>query len=198
MKTTLRTLALATLFITGMSSCARFYGFKQPLAEREPVVPKKSNQTEQQKIQSEPEIVFNSDEKSIQEATVTPEFLAGADLLGAEVLQLSTTTLSPDITTQTISNEIQPSIAEKESILAAGEGDDRKMDGFAVAGFVVSLVGLLIFGYVFGAIAIIFSAISLARISKRKEELKGKGLAVAGLVIGIADIVLLAILMAAL
>jgi hypothetical protein len=65
-----------------------------------------------------------------------------------------------------------------------------------VAGFVLGLVGLLIFGLLFGLLAIIFSAIGLGKINKDPSRWRGKGLAVAGLVIGIIDILVLALLVA--
>lgn len=68
------------------------------------------------------------------------------------------------------------------------ENGNQKMNGFAIAGFSVSIVGLFIFGVLFGAIAIVFSALSLN--SQRK------GLAIAGLIIGIVDVVVALILIA--
>jgi hypothetical protein len=64
-------------------------------------------------------------------------------------------------------------------------------NAFAIAGFVVSLVGLFIFGIVMGILAVVFSAIALAQIGSNKGKYKGKGFAIAGLVIGIVDIVVL-------
>ena len=78
------------------------------------------------------------------------------------------------------------------------EVQDVRVNGMAVAGFVMGLVGLLIFGLLFGILAIIFSAIGLGKINKDPKRWRGKGLAVAGLVLGILDIVLLAVLVAAL
>ena len=54
----------------------------------------------------------------------------------------------------------------------------KKFSGFAVAGFVLSLVGA-------GILGLIFSAIALHRIHKYSDEYRGEGLAIAGLVIGI-------------
>ena len=76
------------------------------------------------------------------------------------------------------------------------EAQDVRVNGMAVAGFVLGLVGLLIFGLLFGLLAIIFSAIGLGKINKDPSRWRGKGLAVAGLVIGIIDILVLALLVA--
>jgi hypothetical protein len=59
-------------------------------------------------------------------------------------------------------------------------------NGMAVAGFVLSLVGLIILAIPMGILAIIFSSIGLnAALNKGK---RGKGLAIAGLIIGIIDL----------
>ncbi len=62
-----------------------------------------------------------------------------------------------------------------------------KFSGFAIAGFVVSLVGLFIFAIVGGVIGVIMSAFAL---KETKQNIKrGRGLAIAGLVISIIDII---------
>ncbi len=73
--------------------------------------------------------------------------------------------------------------------------DEVKVDGLAIAGFVSGVLSFFIFGIVFSILAIVFSAIALKRIKSNPEVRKGKGLAVAGLVLGIvaAAVLLLAI-----
>ena len=66
--------------------------------------------------------------------------------------------------------------------------DDPKTNGMAIAGFVCSLVGLFLFGFILGVLAIIFSAIGLGKINKEPSKWKGRGLAIAGLIVGIIDI----------
>ncbi|MEX2597291.1 MAG: DUF4190 domain-containing protein [Salibacteraceae bacterium] len=73
-------------------------------------------------------------------------------------------------------------------ILANDDEVNRKTNGFAIAGFVLSLAGLLFFGLGLGALAIVFSAISLKKIKDEPLKWEGKGLATAGLVIGIIDV----------
>jgi len=58
--------------------------------------------------------------------------------------------------------------------------------GMAVTSFVLSLVGILFLGAVLGVLAVIFGALALNAIAK-DPQLKGKGLAIAGLVIGIVE-----------
>ena len=74
--------------------------------------------------------------------------------------------------------------------------DTRKTSGMGVAALVVSLVGLFLFGIpVVGIItevlAIIFGGVCISQCNRQPMEYKGKGLGIAGLVIGI---ILLAIL----
>jgi hypothetical protein len=63
------------------------------------------------------------------------------------------------------------------------------MNGMAIAGFVCSMVGLILFGIILGLLAIILSAIGLHRINQDPINWDGKGLAIAGIIIGILDIV---------
>ena len=60
--------------------------------------------------------------------------------------------------------------------------------GMAVAGFVFSLFGIFIAGLICGTLGLIFSLLALKMIIK-DETIKGNGLAVAGLVISIIDVV---------
>lgn len=64
----------------------------------------------------------------------------------------------------------------------------QKTNGAAVAGFVLSIVGLFLTLWgIIPIIGIVLSAIALKTIGQTGE--KGKGLAIAGLVIGIIDLV---------
>lgn len=53
---------------------------------------------------------------------------------------------------------------------------------FGIIGLVSGIIGLLVFWYIFGPIAIIFGAIGIA-----KDD--SKGLGIAGLILGIVDVV---------
>lgn len=66
---------------------------------------------------------------------------------------------------------------------------DAKMDGMAIAGFVIGLCSLFIAGVILGPLSIIFSLISLKRIKRDSATRKGKGLAIAGLILGIVGTV---------
>ncbi|MEU1902984.1 DUF4190 domain-containing protein [Streptomyces hygroscopicus] len=65
----------------------------------------------------------------------------------------------------------------------------RDADGMAVASFVLGLIGLLLFNAVFGPCAIVLGTLAIARETRRK------GRALLGLTLGIADVVLLIVLL---
>ncbi|MET7764884.1 DUF4190 domain-containing protein [Streptomyces sp. NPDC005336] len=65
----------------------------------------------------------------------------------------------------------------------------RDADGMAVASFVLGLIGLLLFNAVFGPCAIVLGTLALARETRRR------GRALLGLALGIADVVLLIVLL---
>ncbi|MET8224644.1 DUF4190 domain-containing protein [Streptomyces sp. NPDC005301] len=67
----------------------------------------------------------------------------------------------------------------------------RDTEGMAVASFVLGLVGLLVLNFVLGPIAIVLAVMALRRDTPRRFRAR------LGLTLGIADIVLLAVLMAA-
>ncbi len=84
---------------------------------------------------------------------------------------------------------IQPTTetAAKQPIQEASPATEKKMSGKAIAGFVLSLVGAVFAGVVCGILGTIFSAGALKEINKN-ENLKGAGMATAGLIISILDI----------
>jgi hypothetical protein len=78
---------------------------------------------------------------------------------------------------------------QQSSAPPAGYGgypQPRPGNGFAIAGLVCGIVGLLIFWIVLSPLAIIFGSIG---ISKANRGASGKGMAVAGLVLGILGVV---------
>jgi hypothetical protein len=60
-------------------------------------------------------------------------------------------------------------------------------NGLAIAALVCGIVGLLCLGFVLGPLAIIFGGIGLSKANQGAEH---KGLATAGLVLGIVDVVM--------
>ncbi|MET9735329.1 DUF4190 domain-containing protein [Streptomyces sp. NPDC006458] len=72
---------------------------------------------------------------------------------------------------------------------AVGRTTARDADGMAVASFVLSLLGLLVFNFFLGPIAVVLAAAALWRGTRRR------GRALLGLGLGIADLVVLAVFM---
>ena len=66
--------------------------------------------------------------------------------------------------------------------------EPTKYSGKAIAGFVLGLVGMVVSAVICGTLGIIFSALGMSDVKKNGK--KGFGLAVAGLVVSIIDIVL--------
>jgi len=85
---------------------------------------------------------------------------------------------------------------KKGAKMILANADEPKTNGMALTGFICSLVGLFLFGFILGVLAIIFSAIGLGKIKKDPTKWKGKGMAIAGLIIGIVDIVAWLIILA--
>lgn len=76
--------------------------------------------------------------------------------------------------------------------------ESKKVHWAALTGFVTSLVGLLFMPILLGIIGIVFSSIGLVQIKKSPELYKGKGFAIAGLVVGIVDVLIMFLLVAVL
>ncbi|MEV7871878.1 DUF4190 domain-containing protein [Streptomyces sp. NPDC088124] len=71
---------------------------------------------------------------------------------------------------------------------AVRQGQEERGDDMAVASFVLGLLGLLAFNLVLGPMAIVLAALALARGTGRR------GRAALGLFLGVADLVVLAVL----
>jgi hypothetical protein len=67
---------------------------------------------------------------------------------------------------------------------AAGGYPQSRRSGKAIASLVLGIVGLIVFGVIMGALAIIFGVMALSDI-KRDPGLGGRGMAQAGLITGI-------------
>ncbi|WP_328719276.1 DUF4190 domain-containing protein [Streptomyces sp. NBC_00247] len=74
---------------------------------------------------------------------------------------------------------------------AVGGARTRDADGLAVASFVLGLLGLLVFNLLFGPAAVVMALIALARSTERR------GRALLGLALGVADLVVLAVVVTA-
>lgn len=72
-----------------------------------------------------------------------------------------------------------------------------KTEGLGLVGFISGLVGLFIASIPLGLIAVIFGGISLSKIKRQSQRFKGKGFAIASIILGIIDVVAMIILLAA-
>ncbi|MBT2509521.1 DUF4190 domain-containing protein [Streptomyces sp. ISL-98] len=74
---------------------------------------------------------------------------------------------------------------------ARGRTGSRDVDGMAVASFVLGLVGLLVLNIFLGPVAIVLASMALWRGTERR------GRALLGLGLGVADLVVMAVLVSA-
>ncbi|MCU0447179.1 MAG: DUF4190 domain-containing protein [Microscillaceae bacterium] len=92
-------------------------------------------------------------------------------------------------------------IAQKKiqkKLAKSGTIPTRKTDGFAIFSFIFGLAAWFVWGIVLGLIAVIFGAISIARIDSQPTTRSGKGWAIAGLMMGSLAILLLMLFFSAL
>jgi hypothetical protein len=81
-----------------------------------------------------------------------------------------------------------PRAAPLPPVAAPQEGQGAKTSGLAIASFVVAMLGIVCAGMVLGVAAIVLGGLALWAIS-RHADLKGRGLAMAGLLTGIVEVV---------
>jgi hypothetical protein len=84
-------------------------------------------------------------------------------------------------------------MSQDTSVTGQGTGTTQDGNGLAVAGLVCGLVGLLFLPIILGPLALIFGGIGW---SKANRGAKHKGVAIAAVVLGIADLVLMGVLFA--
>jgi hypothetical protein len=68
-----------------------------------------------------------------------------------------------------------------------------RSNGMAVAGFVLSIIGIFLFNIILGPLGVIFGGVGLSRANRGASN---RGLAIAAVVIGVLDIVVFAMLIA--
>jgi hypothetical protein len=67
---------------------------------------------------------------------------------------------------------------------------ERKTPGLATAGLVMGIVGLIIAGIPLGLLALVFGIVSYGKIIREPEKYKGKGIAIASIILGGLSILL--------
>ncbi len=146
-------------------------------------------------LESEQNIFTPTEEKSKLNntelaATVNEELLVLDEK--KDLFQIENEGIQKDESAPTFKSEFK----KGASMILSAPDDSQKTNGMAIAGFVCSLVGLFLFGLVLGILGIIFSAIGLGKISKDSSRWKGKGMAVAALIVGVVDVVVAIVLLA--
>lgn len=183
------TALMVLILLITMNSCARYYGIKKPIA-----IPEKREFAKQQDSANE------NQQETIVTQTAQPIDTPELKLVSPEeTIQLAQAGNQPELiivdkpSTPTTTYSKAPIV----KAVATAADDEAKMDGFAIAGFVVSIVGFFIAGLILGSLGIIFSSIALLRINKSNGSKRGRGLAITGLILGIVAVVLTAILLIA-
>lgn len=96
--------------------------------------------------------------------------------------------------TNTENNNEQPAQQTEQpaqNVQQPAPADNAKYNSVAISGFVISIVSIFVVSIILGPVGAIFSAIGLKQINETNE--KGKGLAIAGIIIGISVIILMII-----
>jgi hypothetical protein len=71
----------------------------------------------------------------------------------------------------------------------------QNTNGLAIAGLVCGLVGLLLFNYILGPLAIIFGGIGWSRANRGARH---RGMAIAAVILGVVDLIVWGVLLAVL
>ena len=88
-----------------------------------------------------------------------------------------------------LNQENQSSNQPKQNSNQQPSVDTSKPNRYAISGFILSLVSLWVATFLIGSIAAVISGLAIGQVEKTGES--GKGLAIAGLIISIAGIVLM-------
>lgn len=94
-----------------------------------------------------------------------------------------------DISVIKYNNGTKDYFTSNSSVTNNYDSDTRKIEGLGLAGFISGIVGLFVFGIPLGLVAMIFGGISLIKIEKQPTKYKGKGFALASLIVGTVDII---------
>jgi hypothetical protein len=82
-----------------------------------------------------------------------------------------------------------PGIMPVYTVRPPQENMPTKMEGLGLTGFVAGIVGLFIAGIPLGLIGVIFGGISLSKIKRYPGRYRGRGIAIASIIIGFAAII---------
>ena len=100
--------------------------------------------------------------------------------------------IEDNVNEQTVVEEKTQTAATSNNINNEVINNNEKPNGFAIAGFVISLVSMILCCGTISWLSLIFSIIGV--VNANKENGKGKGLAIAGIIISALSILILIIL----
>lgn len=85
---------------------------------------------------------------------------------------------------------------ESRAARRADPGARRELNGLAIAGFVISIAGLPLLGFIASILGLVFGIVALSKI--KKYDQRGKGFAIAAIVLGGLGVLILGVVVAAL
>jgi hypothetical protein len=83
----------------------------------------------------------------------------------------------------------------EDTATSAAPARTQNSNGLAIAGLVCGLVGLLLFNYILGPLAIIFGGIGWSRANRGAAH---RGMAIAAVILGVVDLIVWGVLLAVL
>lgn len=113
--------------------------------------------------------------------------IAKEDVLFIKYVNGTKEIISKIVETKKVEDDYVSPVPDKEEPIKK-----RKSNGFAIAGYIVALVGWAVFWFAFagigipaGIVAIIFGIVGLVKCSKEPEKYKGKGMSIAAIILGV-------------
>jgi Domain of unknown function (DUF4190) len=85
-------------------------------------------------------------------------------------------------------------LSENTTTAGASPSQTRSSNGLAIAGLVCGLVGLIVFNYILGPLAIIFGGIGWSR---SNDGAPHRGMAIAAVILGVVDILVYVVILVA-
>ncbi|SDM30688.1 protein of unknown function [Catalinimonas alkaloidigena] len=185
---------LVLLGLMAMNSCSkpRYYAFATQAATTSqskpveaPVLPATPPASEVE------EVVFTASTQPDAPVALAPIPEQLPERPKAKLLSVPATPLSP----RQMQREIRKNLRQLDKVEKVqlrqhtqhAASRPKRMVGFAIVSLVFGLVGLFVIGIVAGVLAILFGAIALNKISNDPTRFKGRGMGVAGIVLGIVD-----------
>ena len=199
-------LIIISAYVIAVSSCStEKFSFRTKLKVSDEELAAIKHQRESHPRRISPEFLTNSSTQPVQN-----EVLQQNQSNTTASIQLESVHVNPDAPANKFENETTAPLVEDKRTSEIDEqvkndtpekksdtkDDEGQTDGMAIASFILSIAGFFIAGLILGTLSIIFGAIGLARTSGGKK--KGLGLAIAGLVIGILDVLLVLIVLSSL